>query len=64
MAMIHEEWIRSVVRRQPDEQQDVLNRKLLRTAILMDSAILDSLVVGIRLTRATSSKQQRIRFGS
>ncbi len=45
-ATIHDEWIRSIVRRRPDDQQDELRRKLLRTASLMDSAIPDSLVVG------------------
>ena len=43
---IHEEWIRSVVRRRPDVEQDGLQTKLLRTASVMNAAIPDSLVVG------------------
>ena len=43
---IHQEWIRSIVRRRPDAQQAELQAKLLRTASLMNSAIPDSLVTG------------------
>lgn len=45
-ATIHDEWIRSIVRRRPDVEQDGLQAKLLRTASLMNSAIPDSLVTG------------------
>jgi predicted nucleic acid-binding protein len=45
-ATIHDEWIRSVVRRRPDEQQEELRKRLLRTANIMNSAIPDSLVAG------------------
>ena len=45
-ATIHDEWIRSIVRRRPDDQQEELRKKLLRTADLMNSAIPDSLVAG------------------
>jgi len=45
-ATIHDEWIRSVVRRRPDDQQEELRKRLLRTANIMNSAIPDSLVAG------------------
>ena len=45
-ATIHDEWIRSIVRRRPDAQQEELRKRLLRTADLMNSAIPDSLVAG------------------
>lgn len=44
--MIHEEWIRSVVRRRPEVEQDQIHRKLLKTATVMNLAIPDSLVEG------------------
>ena len=45
-ATIHQEWIRSIVRRCPEVERDELQTKLLRTASLMNSAIPDSLVTG------------------
>ena len=45
-ATIHQEWIRSIVRRRPEVERDELQTKLLRTASLMNSAIPDSLVTG------------------